>query len=70
MSNISHQKISDITNAFLSMAEDQTNMAEKIANLTFELSILSIEYETLTKKLNKEIDKIQKILAQLGGDEE
>lgn len=63
-------KMSDVMNRFMSLSEDQTNMAEKVANLTFELSILSIEYETLTKKLNKEIDEIQKILAQLGGDEE
>lgn len=63
-------KMSDVMNRFMSLSEDQTNMAEKVANLTFELSILSIEHETLTKKLNKEIDEIQKILAQLGGDEE
>ena len=63
-------KMSDVMNGFMSLSEDQTNMAEKIANLTFELSILSSEYETLTKKLNKEIDEVQKILAQLGGDEE
>lgn len=63
-------KMSDVMNGFMSLSEEQTNMAEKVANLTFELSILSIEYETLTKKLNKEIDEVQKILAQLGGDEE
>lgn len=63
-------KMSDVMNGFMSLSEDQTNMAEKIANLTFELSILAIEYETLTKKLNKEIDEVLKILNQLGGDEE
>ena len=63
-------KMSDVMNRFMSLSEDQTNMAEKISDLTFELTLLSIEYETLTKKLNKEIDEIQKILAQLGGDEE
>ena len=63
-------KMSDVMNGFMSLSEDQTNMAQKIADLTFELSILSIEYETLTKKLNKEIAEVQKILAQLGGDEE
>lgn len=63
-------KMSDVMNRFMSLSEDQSNMAEKVANLTFELSTLSIEYETLTKKLNKEIDEVQKILAQLGGDEE
>lgn len=63
-------KMSDVMNRFMSLSEDQTNMAEKVANLTFELSILSIEYETLTNKLNKEIDEVLKILKQLGDDEE
>ena len=28
-------KMSDVMNRFMSLSEDQTNMAEKVANLTF-----------------------------------
>lgn len=63
-------KMSDVMNGFMFLSAAQTNLGQKIAYLTFELSLLSIDYETLTKKLKKEIDEVQKILAKLGGDEE